>query len=120
CAKFQASAFSGPGTRNASRKLLSAKKDPRLVGDLRQHRRRHRAGGARLDDEAPELLDARRLPLDPVLRRRGYVRIAQAAEEIEPKLLEVAFEARDQQPFPRIGGEEARARPVSPIEAGAA
>src|SRR5690606_2401025 len=64
-AHAQGSGTSGSGTRIRTWGELPAKQDARLAGDLGQHWRCHRAGRARLGNQAPELLDSRTMPVDP-------------------------------------------------------
>ena len=63
-----------------------------------------------------ELVDTRGVAVDPLTGGRHYILITQAAEEIDPQLLEIPLEASDQHPLPRIGRDIARNLLLSPVE----
>ena len=96
---------------------LTPEQNSSLARDLREHRRADMAFASRARDQLAELLDARPLPLDPVVDRAVELGAAAARQEIDPKLFEVAREAGGQQPLPLIGGNEARDLLLRPVEA---
>src|SRR6476659_7076846 len=94
----------------------AAEQDPRLSGDLGEHRRADMSFGAGTSDQLPELVDPRAMRFDPVLD--AGVGLAPAArQELDPKLLEIAREPGRQQPLPLVGGNEAGDLLLRPVEA---
>src|SRR4051812_11310785 len=96
--------------------MLAGEENPCLARDLGKHRRTHMAFGARTRDEHAELIEARTLPLDPLVDRPVRLLVAHPGQKLDPELLEVASTAGRLQPLPLMGGAEARDLLLRPVE----
>ena len=68
-------------------------------------------------DQLTELVDAGALLLNPFVDRLGWVLVANPRQELDPKLLEIARQARGEESLPLIGGNEAGDLLLCPVEA---
>src|SRR6476661_8921829 len=97
-------------------RILAGQQNSRLPRDLREHRRADMAFGAGARDEQSELVDPVLMPGDPFVDLRVELRSAQARQELDAQLLEVAGEAGGEQPLPLVRGHEARDLLLRPVE----
>lgn len=90
------------------RRWLPAQQSARLTGNFGQHRHIGRRRGLGALYQGAELADAGAALDQPLLDMVRYVLAFAMGQEIEPDLLHVAGDARNQQPLPRVARLHAR------------